>query len=190
MDLIVPKNRGNHAPCPTIVWLCGGAFRVMDRSAWMPELMRYAEAGFVVASVEYRTGNEAVFPAPLIDVKAAIRYLRAHAKEFCVDPEIIISMGESAGGALACLLGVTGEKREFDQGEYQEQSSGVCAVVDYYGLTDMTISLSGIEGNDIIPPWMLEEALGVRYSREQALSASAPTTLPSSPITATRSPLI
>lgn len=44
MDLIVPKNRENHRPLPTIVWFCGGAFRVMDRSVWMPELMRFAEA--------------------------------------------------------------------------------------------------------------------------------------------------
>lgn len=173
MDLIVPKERTNHAPCPAIVWFCGGAFRVMDRSVWMPELMRYAEAGFVVASVEYRTGNEAVFPASLADAKAAVRYLKAHAKEFCVDPGRIISMGESAGGALACLLGVTGDQTEFDAGDHPEQNSKVSAVVDYYGLTDMTLSLSGFEGNDIIPPWMLEEVLGVRYSREQALSASA-----------------
>ena len=89
MDLVAPKNRVDHAPCPTIVWFCGGAFRVMDRSAWMPEMMRYAEAGFVVAS-----------------------------------------------GAIACLLGVTGDKREFNQGDHLEQSSSVCAVIDYYGLTD------------------------------------------------------
>lgn len=173
MDLIVPKNRADHAPCPTIVWFCGGAFRVMDRSVWIAELTRYAEAGFVVASVEYRTGNEAVFPAPLVDAKAAVRYLRAHAKEFCVDSERIVSMGESAGGAIACLLGVTGNTREYDQGEHLNHPSAVQAVVDFYGLADMTISLDGFEGNDIIPPWMLEEALGVRYSREQALSASA-----------------
>ena len=173
MDLIVPKNRVGHAPCPCIVWFCGGAFRVMDRSVWMPELMRFAEAGFVVASVEYRTGNEAIFPAPLVDAKTAIRYLRAHAGDYCIDPERIVSAGESAGGAIACLLGVTGEDKSLDQGDWLDQSSRVAAVVDYYGLADMTISLEGFEGNDIIPPWMLEEALGVRYTRQQAEAASA-----------------
>lgn len=173
MDLIVPKNREGHAPCPAIVWFCGGAFRVMDRSVWMTEMVRYAEAGFVVASVEYRTGNEAIFPAQLIDAKAAVRFLRAHAEEFCIDPKRIFSMGESAGGAIACLLGVTGKKKELDQGAYLEQDSSVCGVVDFYGLVDMTISLSEEEGDDIIPPWMLEEILGVRYSRAQAISASA-----------------
>lgn len=173
LDLIVPKNRVGHAPCPCIVWFCGGAFRVMDRSVWMPELMRFAEAGFVVASVEYRTGNEAIFPAPLCDAKAAIRYLRAHAGDYCIDPERIVSAGESAGGAIACLLGVTGEDQSLEQGDWLEQSSSVSAVVDYYGLADMTISLEGFEGNDIVPPWMLEEALGVRYTKAQAEAASA-----------------
>lgn len=173
MDLIVPKNRVGHAPCPCIVWFCGGAFRVMDRAVWMPELMRFAEAGFVAASVEYRTGNEAIFPAPLVDAKAAVRFLRAHAEDFCIDPARIVSAGESAGGAIACLLGVTGEDKSLDQGDWLDQSSSVAAVVDYYGLADMTISLEGFEGNDIVPPWMLEEALGVRYTRQQAEAASA-----------------
>ena len=173
MDLIVPKNRVGHAPRPCIVWFCGGAFRVMDRAVWMPELMRFAEAGFVAASVEYRTGNEAIFPAPLVDAKAAVRFLRAHAEDFCIDPARIVSAGESAGGAIACLLGVTGEDRSLDQGDWLDQSSSVAAVVDYYGLADMTISLEGFEGNDIVPPWMLEEALGVRYTRQQAEAASA-----------------
>lgn len=173
MDLIVPKNRVGHAQLPCIVWFCGGAFRVMDRAVWMPELMRFAEAGFVVASVEYRTGNEAIFPAPLVDAKAAVRFLRAHAEGFCIDPARIVSAGESAGGAIACLLGVTGEDKSLDQGDWLDQSSSVAAVVDYYGLADMTISLEGFEGNDIIPPWMLEEALGVRYTKEQAEAASA-----------------
>ena len=173
LDLIVPKNRVGHAPCPCIVWFCGGAFRVMDRAVWMPELLRFAEAGFVAASVEYRTGNEAIFPAPLCDAKAAVRFLRAHAADYCIDPERIVSAGESAGGAIACLLGVTGEDKSLDQGDWLDQSSSVAAVVDYYGLADMTISLEGFEGNDIVPPWMLEEALGVRYTRQQAEAASA-----------------
>ncbi len=173
MDIIAPKHRENHAPCAAVVWFCGGAFRVMDRSVWMAEMIHYAEAGFVVAGVEYRTGNEAIFPAQLIDAKAAVRFLRAHAGEFCIDPEKIFAMGESAGGAIACLLGVTGKKKELEQGAYLDQDSSVCGVIDFYGLVDMTISISEQEGDDIVPPWMLEEVLGVRYSREQAVSASA-----------------
>ena len=175
MDLIVPKNRLGHAPWPVILWICGGAFRVMNRAVWLPEMMHYAEKGYVIASVEYRTSNEAVFPAALIDTKTAIRFLRVHAEEFCIDPDHIIAMGESAGGTIACLLGVSSDRKEWDQGAYPEQSSSVCAVVDYYGLTDLTKSFDHFEGNDIIPPWLLEEALGVRYSKETAAAASAVT---------------
>ena len=77
MDLIVPKERPHHAPQPAVLFLCGGAYMVMDRSIWLPELMTLARAGYTVASMEYRTSNEAAFPAALEDVKTAIRFLRA-----------------------------------------------------------------------------------------------------------------
>ena len=75
----------------------------MDRSAHLAYLSSLAQQGFVVASVEYRTSNEAKYPAPLQDVKAGIRYLRAHAERFCIDPDRIGVMGESAGGYLTCM---------------------------------------------------------------------------------------
>ena len=71
---------------------------VVDRSVWLPELMRFAARGYVAASIEYRTSNEAQFPAQLTDVKAAVRYLRAHAEDYSIDPGRIFAMGESAGG--------------------------------------------------------------------------------------------
>lgn len=107
MDLIVPKERVGHAPLPCFVWVCGGAFMVMDRSVWLPELMPFACAGYVVASVDYRVSSEAQFPTQLTDVKAAIRYLRAHADALCIDPDRIFIAGESVSGTLACLAGVT-----------------------------------------------------------------------------------
>ena len=137
MDLIVPKERPHHAPQPAVLFLCGGAYMVMDRSIWLPELMTLARAGYTVASMEYRTSNEAAFPAALEDVKTAIRFLRAHAEEYCVDPARIFLMGESAGGTLACLGGVTAGIAEFDRGDWPEQSSAVQGVVDFYGLTDL-----------------------------------------------------
>lgn len=158
MDLIVPKFRQGRAPRPAIVWFCGGAYRVMDRSVWMPELVDFARAGFVIASVEYRTGNEAVFPAQLEDAQAAVCFLKKHAEDFCLDPYHIFSMGESAGGTIACLLGTSG----YVQG-----------VVDFYGLTDLTGGLAAGESTDTIPSWTLEEFLGVGYSRETAERASA-----------------
>ena len=180
MDLIVPKDRTNHPGCPAIVWICGGAYRVVNRSVWLPEMMRFARAGYVVASIEYRTSNEASFPAQLIDVKSAVRFLRFHAKEFCVDPGRIYAMGESAGGTMASLLGVTGGQKEFDQGDHLDQSSAVQGVVDYYGVVDLSgasaerdrMAASANPGNDV-PYFTFEEFLGVGYGKAEAEKASA-----------------
>ena len=180
MDLIVPKSRTAHPACPAIVWICGGAYRVVNRSVWLPEMMRFARAGYVVAGIEYRTGNEAIFPAQLIDVKSAVRFLRSHAEEFCVDPARIYAMGESAGGTMASLLGVTGDQKEFDQGDHLDRSSAVQGVVDYYGVVDLSdasaerdrMAALAAPNNDV-PYFAFEEFLGVGYGQAEAGKASA-----------------
>lgn len=180
MDLIVPKSRTVHPACPAIVWICGGAYRVVNRAVWLPEMMRFARAGYVVASIEYRTSNEANFPAQLIDVKSAVRFLRAHAKEYCVDPGKIFALGESAGGTMASLLGVTGNQKELDQGDHLDQSSAVQGVVDYYGVVDLSdasaerdrMSAAANQSNDV-PYFAFEEFLGVGYGKAEAEKASA-----------------
>jgi acetyl esterase/lipase len=101
MDLIYPEDTAHDYPC--IVWICGGAWQSIDKSAHLVYLSKLARAGFVVASVQYRTSNEAKFPAQLCDVKAAIRYLRAHAARYHIDEAHIGVMGESAGGYLTCM---------------------------------------------------------------------------------------
>lgn len=180
MDLILPKNRIVHSACPTIVWICGGAYRVVNRSVWLPEMMRFARAGYVVASIEYRTSNEAIFPAQLIDVKSAVRFLRAHAKEYCVDPGNIFALGESAGGTMASLLGVTGNQKELDQGDHLDQTSAVQGVVDYYGVVDLSDAsaekdrkLAAANQSNDVPYFAFEEFLGVGYGKAEADKASA-----------------
>ena len=180
MDLILPKNRTVHSACPTIVWICGGAYRVVNRSVWLPEMMRFARAGYVVASIEYRTSNEAIFPAQLIDVKSAVRFLRAHAKEYCVDPGKIFALGESAGGTMASLLGVTGNQKELDQGDHLDQTSAVQGVVDYYGVVDLSDAsaekdrkLAAANQSNDVPYFAFEEFLGVGYGKAEADKASA-----------------
>jgi acetyl esterase/lipase len=98
----------NHTPTsearPVVVWLHGGAWRrgSRDNVRHCDELMR---AGYVLASVSYRFSQEARFPAQIIDCKAAVRWLRAHATEYGLDTEQIFAWGASAGGHLAALLG-------------------------------------------------------------------------------------
>ena len=134
LDLIYPEDKsGKRYPC--IVWICGGAWLRMDKSAHLAYLSMLAQQGFVVASVEYRTSNEGSFPMALQDVKAAIRYLRAHAARYCIDPELFGAMGESAGGYLTCMAALDQDK-ELEVGEYLEQSSAIQAACPWYPPTN------------------------------------------------------
>ena len=99
MDLIYPEDNSRTYPC--IVWICGGAWLQLDKSAHLAYLSELSRKGFVVASVQYRTSNETPLPGQIQDVKAGIRYLRAHAERFHINPEKFGVDRESlAGGYL------------------------------------------------------------------------------------------
>lgn len=103
---------------------------------------RLLSQGFAIASLDYRLSGDAVFPAALEDCKAAVRWLRAHAAEFNLNPDSIVAWGESAGGHLASMLGVTcasPKGDEFEVGDNLERSSAVAGVVAYYGPTDFLL---------------------------------------------------
>lgn len=140
-SVCMPKVRGEER-FPLLVWLCGGAFKVMDTEVWWPQWIEFARKGCVVASVEYRTSNEEVFPAALCDVKTAVRYFKTHADWYGIDPDRVFVAGESAGGALAGLVGVTGSRTagKYDVGQWLEADSSVCGVIDYYGVAYMRAS--------------------------------------------------
>ena len=131
--------RPGEGPRPLIVWLTGGAWQQVSKDVHVPEMVYLVEAGFTVATVEYRSSEAAPFPAQIEDVKAAIRYLRAHAARWMIDPDHIGIMGESAGGHLAALAGTASSIRDFDVGENLDQSSAVQAVVDWYGPSDFLV---------------------------------------------------
>ncbi len=171
MNLIIPKNRENHALLPAIIWICGGAFSVVSNSAWMPEMLYFARKGYVVAGIEYRTSNKVSFPGGLIDVKSAIRFLKAHAEQFCINKDKIVVMGESAGGTYACLAGMTAENKEFEKGDYLEYDSSVAAIVNFYGPSDF--SITSIVQNDIVPAWTLDAFLGENAAEENVKRVSA-----------------
>lgn len=135
MDVIYPEDKSKSYPC--IVWICGGAWLTMDRSVHLAYLSELARSGFVVASVEYRTTNEAIYPAQLTDVKAAIRYLRAHSARYNIDSERFGVMGESAGGYLTAMAALVTDPA-YDVGEYTEYSSKVQAACPWYPPTDVS----------------------------------------------------
>lgn len=119
---------------PLIIWVHGGGFCTGSKKDHVP--LAYLERGFAVASLNYRLSQDAIFPAQIQDVKAAVRWLRANAKKYRLNPNRFGAWGESAGGHLVAMLGLTGNTNTFDAGEYLEISSQVQAVVDYFGPTD------------------------------------------------------
>lgn len=122
---------------PVLLWLEGGGWKTLSTKYALGELAYFAKRGYAVVSLQYRVSSEGVFPAQLIDVKAGIRYLRAHADKFLLDTEKIGIIGRSSGGHLAALTGLTNGDPQFEVGEWLEQSSEVQAVADLYGPTEL-----------------------------------------------------
>lgn len=131
LDLYLPDISG---PLPLIVWIHGGAFLMGDKADRIPVEM--LDQGYAIASINYRLSQHAIFPAQIEDCKAALRWLRAHADTYALDPMRVASWGESAGGHLAAMLGTAGHERSLDVGEHLDQSSSVQAVLDFFGPTD------------------------------------------------------
>jgi acetyl esterase/lipase len=134
LDLYVPEKAGE--PLPLIVWIHGGAWSGGDKNGCPPLRQGYAQRGYAVASLNYRLSQHAPFPAQLEDCKAALRWLRAQAKKYHLDPAKIGVWGSSAGGHLVALLGVAGDVKGFEVGQHLEFSSAVQCVMDDYGPTD------------------------------------------------------
>jgi acetyl esterase/lipase len=100
-------------------------------------MRHYCARGYAVASIDYRLAPKHKFPAAVEDAKCAVRYLRAHARDFKIDPQRVAAMGDSAGGYLALMLGLTDERAGLEgSGGCAEQSSRVQAVVNCYGPAD------------------------------------------------------
>ena len=131
LDLYLPSAVG---PLPLIIWIHGGAFRMGSKQDHVPFAM--LAQGYAIAALNYRLSQHARFPAQIEDCKAAVRWLRAHADTYRLDPSHFASWGESAGGHLAAMLGAAGHERSFDVGEHLEHSSHVQAVLDFFGPTD------------------------------------------------------
>lgn len=136
LDLYLPP-RG--AAAPVVVWLHGGSWVAGDKNPVAPVLFDLRERGFAVAAVNYRLTGLSTYPAQLDDVKGAIRWIRAHAGEYGVDPSRLYLVGFSAGGHLASLAALTAGDRtvEGDVGGNLDQSSAVAGVVLYAAPSDI-----------------------------------------------------
>ncbi|MGI6254075.1 MAG: alpha/beta hydrolase fold domain-containing protein [Acutalibacter sp.] len=123
---------------PLVVYVQGSAWGAQNIYVNLPQLVPLAKAGFVVASVQHRPSSEAQFPAFLQDVKSAIRFLRAHAEEYFIDPQQVGVWGDSSGGHAAQMVGVTGDLPQFKTQDNAQYSDSVQAAVDFYGPSDVT----------------------------------------------------
>ena len=135
MDIYIPENAtGSDA---VIVVVHGGGFKFGSQTMEIiqPIIEAALENGYVVASVDYRKSSEATFPGALADVKAAVRYLKANAETYGIDPDQIVIWGESAGAYLSLMTALTPEVEELngDVTDNLDYSSSVAALVDFYG---------------------------------------------------------
>jgi len=138
LDLYLPDGNG---PFPIIVNIHPGGFFSGDKDM-VPGTTGKAllKAGYAIASINYRLSGEAKFPAAVLDAKAAVRFLRANAAKYRLDPDKIVTFGQSAGGNIAAMLGTTGDVAEFDDPGLGNAgiSSRVQAVINWFGPTDFS----------------------------------------------------
>lgn len=134
LDLLQPQASEK---LPVIIFITGGGFISANR-ARMPQLRMFlAEAGYAVASISYRTVPNSTFPAPIIDVKSAIRFLKANADKYNLNKQNISLMGDSAGGYLTTFASITNGSPIFNDGDYLDESSNIVSAVDLYGVLDI-----------------------------------------------------
>jgi len=142
VEIARPKDPPS-APMPAVLWVHGGGW---SRGSYKGnQAMALATKGYFTATIEYRLSGEAKWPAQIEDCKLAVRWLRANAAKYNVDPDKIGCWGSSAGGHLDACLGTMDDPRFEGTGGYPGVSSRVQAVVDYFGPTDMTEGSAGIQ---------------------------------------------
>lgn len=158
LNLMLPAGQPSK-PRPAIIWFHGGGWCMGDYHDAFASAYGLSDLGYVTGSVEYRLSAEAKYPAQIQDCKAAIRFLRANASKYGIDPDRIGVWGGSAGGHLVALLGTTGGIRQLEGDEGNlDYSSRVQAVCDLFGPTDL--SESGMKGYIPQVVGMVEALLG------------------------------
>jgi acetyl esterase/lipase len=171
MDVYYPAKA--ESAWAAVLYVHGGGWTTGDktRGSGIEEIPALVEAGFLTVAVNYRMAPEYTFPAMIEDVRCAVRYLRAHANKYNLDPQRIGAFGTSAGGHMVALMGTAGDETAWDVGEYLEQSSRVQAVVDYFGPTDLT-EPSFNAGMDLAKL----KTFGARDRSDPVLAAASPVT--------------
>ena len=153
LQLNIARPKSGDGPFPAVVCIHGGGFRAGKRESYDGLVLRLAERGYVALTVTYRLAPKYPFPAAVHDTKAAIRWVRANAAKYKIDPARVGVTGGSAGGHLAQFLGVTAGVSEFEgDGGNAGQSSAVTCVVNVYGPSDFTKSYGkSVDAAEVLP---------------------------------------
>jgi acetyl esterase/lipase len=180
LDLARPKT--GDGPFPAVLCIHGGGFRAGTRDGYDGLIAQLAHRGYVAVTITYRLAPKYPFPAAVHDSKAAVRWLRANAAKYHIDPERIGVTGGSAGGHLAQFLGVTAGVKEFEgQGGNPDQSSAVACVVNYFGPSDFTKSYGKSVDAAVVLPLFLGgnlESARERHIRSSPLNWVTPDAAP------------
>ena len=172
MDIYFPSMTNSPAH-PVVMYVHGGGWRMGDKDmlsimAGPAELLR---RGYVVASINYRLAPAFKFPTMLEDAKCAVRFLRAHAKSYGLDADHIGVMGDSAGGHLVILLGLTDASAGFEGKGWTNESSRVQAVVDLYGPSDFRL---GPTNTDTFAGRLFMDAFGPTNATDNIITRASP----------------
>lgn len=137
LDIYLPDE--GDGPFPVILYVHGGAFKMGDKAGrGLTPILEGFNRGYAVVAINYRLSGEAIWPAQIVDCKAAVRWVRANSQKYQLNPDRITAWGESAGGHLSAMLGTSGDVKPLEdltQGN-PDQSSRIQAVVDWFGPTD------------------------------------------------------
>jgi len=153
LDIYLPDE--GKGPLPVILSLHGGAFMGCDKSdAQVLPMLEGLPRGYAVVAINYRLSWEALFPALVHDVKAAVRWVRANARKYSFDPERIASWGGSAGGYLSSMLGSSAEIPKLEDLSLgnPDQASSIQAVVDWFGPTNFLKMDEQLAASGLLPP--------------------------------------
>ncbi len=153
LQLNMARPTTGSGPFPAIICIHGGGFRAGTREGFDGLCVTLAEHGYVAVTVTYRLAPKYQFPAAVHDVKAAVRWMRANAEKYNIDPDRIGTTGGSAGGHLAQFLGVTSDVNKFEgDGGNADYSSSVACVVNFYGPSDFTKSYdASVDAAEVLP---------------------------------------
>jgi acetyl esterase/lipase len=147
LDLYSPKEKDPDKLVPGVIFIHGGAWRGGSREMYHYYCVKFAEQGYVAATISYRLSGVAPFPAAVEDSKCAVRWLRANAAKYGVDPNRIGVAGGSAGGHLTMMVGYAPDTAELEgSGGNSDTSSRVQAIVNIYGPTDLTTEFARTKG--------------------------------------------